>query len=475
MHWIALQWRPDADAAVEPPTPEALGWWALQFTPRVAWVDEALLLEVSGSLRLWRGGAALLRRILESNPAPVPVHHAHHAIGLVALALLRQRVRGRLPPRDRPAQLPLDTLTAALPHLPLLARLGCRTWGDVHALPRAPMVRRFGADLRTALDKAWGLVPENHGWLTLPEVFDQALELPARVEDASALIWSASRLLSSLQIWLRARQRGVLAFQLSWRLDLKRLDGRPLPPGQSLTIRTAEPEQSMVHLRRLLAERLTRIPLLAPAVQLRLRSLDTAAWQAASTSFLPEDQRQGDPLHVFVERVGARLGPAQVLAPVPCADHRPERMQSWGVAQQVVLKASARPKKTSHKPLSGGGVPAASLCASDSAAGRGGGPAATLPDALAPTWLLREPVPLQVQADGQPCHHGPLRLLTGPRRVETGWWPDATAALGAPAARDYYIAQNPAAELLWIYRERATSAQQDASARPRWYLQGLYA
>ena len=80
MHWIALQWRPDADAATEQPTPEALGWWALQFTPHVAWVDEALLLEVSGSLRLWDGRAALQRRIIESNPAPAHVHQAQAAI-----------------------------------------------------------------------------------------------------------------------------------------------------------------------------------------------------------------------------------------------------------------------------------------------------------------------------------------------------------------------------------------------------------
>ena len=33
----------------------ALGWWALQFTPHVAWVDKGLLLEVSGTLRLWGG------------------------------------------------------------------------------------------------------------------------------------------------------------------------------------------------------------------------------------------------------------------------------------------------------------------------------------------------------------------------------------------------------------------------------------
>ena len=105
----------------------------------------------------------------------------------------------------------------------------------------------------------------------------------------------------------------------------------------------------------------------------------------------------------------------------------------------------------------------------------GEGAATLLPDALAPTWLLREPLPLDVQGDDQPCHHGPLRLLTGPRRIEAGWWPDDDAPAAPAAARDYYIAQNPAAELLWIYRERATSAQQGASNQPRWFLQGLYA
>ena len=219
MHWIALQWPPDEGRAAGvalpasdgspdafAPTREALGWWALQFTPHVTWVDEALLLEVSGSLRLWGGRAALQRRIIESNPAPAHVHQAQAAIGIIAMAMLRLRVQGQPLPADRPAALPLATLTAARPHLALLSRLGLRTWGEVHALPRAPMVRRFGPDLRRALDIAWGLVPEGYPWLTLPDRFDQSLELPTRVEDAPALLWSASRLLASLQVWLRARQ-----------------------------------------------------------------------------------------------------------------------------------------------------------------------------------------------------------------------------------------------------------------------------
>ncbi len=556
MHWIALQWRPDADAATEQPTPEALGWWALQFTPRVAWVDEALLLEVSASLRLWGGHKALLRRIHESNPSPAPVIKAQAAIGIIALAMLRQRVQDKPVPAQRPAALPLATLSAARPHLALLSRLGLRTWGDVHALPRGPLVRRFGPELLRALDIAWGLMPESYPWLTLPDRFDQSLELPARVEDAPALLWSANRLLASLQLWLRARQQGVLAFELEWTLDLKRLDGRALPPTQSLVIRTAEPAQRMEHLRRLLAERLARTPMLAPATWLRLRGIDTAPWRAESVSFLPEDLRIGDPLHVFVERVGARLGPASVQAPVLRADHRPECMQGWQPAIECALSSKKDAGHLSPSPAGGGlGLGPASSPPSTSpaphppsassgqakplprgareqgrscetqltvtglaprdlpsslshraGAGRGEGslppssrgersegesppsppPGARvsrptkapqhnhLPDALTPTWLLREPLPLDVQADGQPCHHGPLRLLTGPRRIEVGWWPDAAEAASKPAARDYFIAQTAAAELLWIYRERATAAQ-PSDAAPRWFLQGLYA
>ena len=509
MHWIALQWRPDADAATEQPTPEALGWWALQFTPRVAWVDEALLLEVSASLRLWGGHKALLRRIHESNPSPAPVIKAQAAIGIIALAMLRQRVQDQPVPAQRPAALPLATLSAARPHLALLSRLGLRTWGDVHALPRGPLVRRFGPELLRALDIAWGLMPESYPWLTLPDRFDQSLELPARVEDAPALLWSANRLLASLQLWLRARQQGVLAFELEWTLDLKRLDGRELPPTQSLLIRTAEAQQAMEHLRRLLAERLAHTPMLAPATWLRLRGIDTAPWGAQSVSFLPEDQRTGDPLHVFIERVGARLGPASVQTPTLRADHRPECMQAWRAALAHDHALGKRGSSLAPSPAGGrpgwGQPPSAmppppaphpsplpkgareQAVASRGAAyslsrrageGRGEGTATSLhsllPDALAPTWLLREPLPLEVAEGGQPCHHGPLRLLAGPRRVETGWWPDP-AAPGAPvAARDYYIAQNPAAELLWVYRERATSAAPSA-AGPRWFLHGLYA
>ena len=439
MHWIALRWSPEVAAAKEVPlpSPEALGWWALQFTPRVAWVDdEALLLEVSACERLWGGRLALMREIARLNPVPdVPVQRAQGATSLVALARLRMFARGEQPPHELPSGLPLDTLSAARDHLPVLSHLGCRSWGDVEKLPRGGLSRRFGKALRAALDVAYGLAPDSHDWLQLPDAFEQKLELPALAEGAPELMWSANRLLAALQIWLRARQRGVLALELQWTLDLKRLDGVALPPHQQVTVRTAEPTQDMAHLRRLLSERLALTTLAAPASWLRLRSIETAPWAGASTSFLPEDNRKGDKLHELVERLSARLGPQQVLRAVARADHRPECRQAW----QPAL----------HKP------PAEAGHANKAA------------DAIYPPWLLREPLRLDMEGE-RPCYQGPLRKLIGPQRVETGWWGE-----GQPAVRDYYIAESPGAGLVWIYRERPSSCF--TSGSPRWYLQGLYA
>jgi protein ImuB len=464
MQWIALRWLPEDPAAVPSsesaapvrPAPElplsleALGWWALRYTPRVAWLDEALVLEVSACERLWGGRQGLMRLMVADNPVPHSrLQKVEGPTSLIALARLRLFALGQQPPADVPAALPLHTLTAARDHLDVLARMGCRTWGDVAALPRGGLSRRFGAALREALDRAWGLRPERHMWLTLPDAFEQKLELPALAENAHELMWSANRLLAALQVWLRVRQRGVLALELEWTLDLKRYNGVDLPPHQHITVRTAEPTQDMAHLRRLMSERLALTQLAAPASWLRLRSLETTPWAGASTSFLPEDNRKGDKLHELVERLSARLGPREVLVPVAQADHRPEGMQGW----QPALRKGVPPVKTKPAKDAGG--------------------ADQQPDALFPPWLLREPLPLEMR-DGHPWYQGRLRSLVGPQRLEAGWWNDGGDDEGGrPAVRDYYIAESPEAGLVWVFRERPSRCF--SSGEVRWFLQGLYA
>jgi protein ImuB len=423
VHWIALLPSHEDERA-------AWGWWALQFTPRVAQVDEALLLEVSGCERLFGGRNRLLRLILRSNQPLARAQWAQGATSLIALALLRCKLRGLPAPAALPHDLPLETLTAAGEHVATLERTGCRSWGALRTLPRGGVARRFGAALLQALDAAWGERPERYPWLTLPEVFDLRIELPALATTAPELMWSAQRLLAQLQVWLQARHLGVLALELEWTLDLKRLNGVNLPSHEQLALRTAQPTQDTGHLRRLAGEHLSRAQLAAPASHLRLRSLDTVPWPGASRSFLPDDNPKGERLHQLVERLSVRLGEDNVVVPVACEDHRPECKQRW-VPARAAPPALAAPE----------------------------------PDALYPTWLLPQPLRLEMQGD-VPCYGGRLRRLARMYRVEAAWWQQQ-----GPALRDYFIARSPQAGLVWIYRERPSGQE----GQFRWYLQGLYA
>jgi protein ImuB len=442
MHWIALQPASDAlDAPVLTDATSAWAWWALQFTPLVARLEDALLLEVSASQRLFGGVDALLAKILKPNWAAALVECTQGATSLIAFARLQCQQSGALSGHHAACDLaadalPLATLAAARPHLPTLARLGLSTWGQLRALPRGGLVRRFGAELVDALDRAYGQRPEVYPWLTLPDVFDAPLELLASVESAPALLFGARRLLTQLQVWLRARQRGVLALELVWELDARRGSGSQ----GRLELRTAQPTQDMAHLARLLAEQLARVTLPAPVLHLRMRSLQTQALAGESISLLPEDVRHGDSLHQLLERLGARLGAEQVRSVRLQADHRPEHMQRWGVVS-VATKSGANHvdftrarDQIDHQELAQG--------------------------ALYPTWLLAAPQRLGVQ-QGQPQYQGPLTLLAGPQRLEAGWLE------GRAALRDYYVARSPGAGLVWVYCDRLGAA--------RWYLHGLFA
>lgn len=428
MDWIALSPSPEGERL-------AWTWWALRFTPRVAQVEEAILLEVSASLRLFGGRRGLLQLLLKSRtdlPAPP---WAAGPTALVALALLRCKLRALPAPAQVPGDLPLELLGAALPHVPLLERTGIRTWGQLRALPRGGLSRRFGAELLAALDAAWGDRPEQYRWDTLPETFDLDLELACLATGANELMPAAGHLLRLLQHWLQARNRGVLGLELEWTLDLRRLDGVALPPKEQLPVRTARPTQEMSHLRRLVGEQLARATLAAPANHLRLRSLETVPWGGATASLLPQEQAEGERLHQLVERLSVRLGEGSVLVPRAQQDHRPECKQDW------------RPAK-SHE---------ATPCADS--------------DALYPTWLLPQPLRLRMQGE-TPCFGGPLRRLARLYRVETAWW-----EAPGPTLRDYFIARSPQAGLVWIYRERPRQLAQGLAdcARFDWYLQGLYA
>ncbi len=434
MHWAALLPLPCPDSA-SPIEPAALALWALQFTPRVAAVEEAVLLEVEASLRLF-GGAQQLQARVGAGARELGALVAWAPTGLAALALARQRVENGFagPLQQMLDGLPLEHLSAAARHQATLARVGCRTLGQVRALPRGGMARRFDAALLTALDQAYGLRPETYDWIRLPETFQARLELMARVENAPELLFGARRLLLLMSGWLAARQLGATAFTLRWCHDAMR--SRAAGTGGELTIRTAEPTQNAEHFARLLGEHLDQLELLAPAGELELLASAVEPIAQQNRSLIPDAAHQGASTRLALERIQARLGENCIRRPLLTADHRLEWMQQWTAAEP---RRGARPPPLHGLPL--------------------------------PTWVLDEPLRL-IERDHRPIYQGKLQLLLGPDRVEGGWWHRGEQdgrEVTRNVQRDYWLARSEHAGLLWVFQARL------AGDETAWFLHGHYA
>jgi protein ImuB len=414
---------------------------------------EAVLMETAASLRLWGGLPHLLALLRGQGKELGLARLATGSTGLVALARLCSQESG-ITVRNID-DLPLHTLAAAWPHLATLAQMGCSTWGQLAAMPRGGISRRFGVDLLNALDQAYGRKPETYSWLTVPEVFVVRHELHANVENASGLLFAASRQLKLLQAWLRARHQGIVACQFTWLLDIR----RNAPPQGQFIVQTAQATQDIKHLERLLAEHLDRIELPAPAHTLELRSLRSEALPQQTQNLLLEEERSGEPLHYFIERVASKLGADAIRRPLLQADHRPEAAQIWVSAAQAGSSAEASQ------------VHDASYSSHSSQASNAS-------NAFRPAWLMAKPLRLLVR-DDKPYYQGPLKLIQGPERLESSVLVQATPPYESesesasetapePVARDYFIAWNAHAGLLWVFRERLAE-------QPGWYLHGLFA
>jgi protein ImuB len=490
LHWIAWPLQALQGEGAPACVLAQQAWWALRWTPRVALWSGAgqavALMEVGSVERLWGGRQAallgMLRALREQGQEDRDGHRmrpwARAATAWQALARLRWRLQSAESRQPWPSAdaLPIWTLPALESHAPALERMGCRCWGDLRALPRAGLARRIGLAALLALDQAYGSSPHALDWLELPEHFALRADLGYPASDAQAMLQAAQPLLRALQAWLQGRHQGVLALQLRWHHDLRRVDGTELPAWEALDIRTAQPAQALAHIERLLRERLARTPWRAPVDMLELKALETAPFAAGVDSCLPPAAPGPAPLgeagsagaaacassgmawHEWVERVSARRGAQGVQVVQLQADHRPEAMQRWTPACEVLQAAARRTARVRSGP------------------GAGHGNCNPWQDLL-PPWLLDPPQPLVLQGS-RPCWQGPLQLLAGPYRLEAGWWgePQADAAL---AVRDYFIACNTAVGHVWIYRERAPGAGQQPGmpallAPAAWFAQGIY-
>ncbi len=446
----------EADPARDADALTAVAHAALAFTPNVSLAPAStaadaepphtVLLEVRASLRYFGGLTALRRRL---HDAVVPFGHTVQTVSAptpLAATLLARAHRDLhcAGPAESHAALdaaPIWLLGPGRLHWDALQGMGLRTIADLRRLPRSGLARRFGEAVLDEVDRAYGQVPDPREPIALPPVFDSRLELFARADTTQQVVHGAGMLLPRLVAWLAAQHAAtrrytlVMAHEPRWRAS-------QTPAATTLDVALAEPSRDAGHLLGLLQERLAQIDLVAPTLELRLQCADIVRLSPPNTELFPTSRGEREGLTRLIERLQARLGPAQVQCLREVEDHRPER------ATAVVLADAARRPPPARDRSSRPAVARPS--------------AASVP--IRPVWLLSDAEPLQEEGAGPLLGGRSLRLLSGPERIESGWWD------GDLAQRDYYIAQDTDGTLLWIYRSRLLFS----AGAIGWFLQGRF-
>ncbi|MGC4028066.1 MAG: DNA polymerase Y family protein [Steroidobacteraceae bacterium] len=402
-----------------------------RFTPRMALEPpDALLLELAGSQRLFGGLRPLLSALRTAFPAPLPLAMA--PTPLAALVLARAGCNGCItsPVRlhSRLAPLPLATLRWPEEVLERLHDMGVTCVGDLLRLPRAGLARRIGPEHLRQLDCLVGLSADPRVALAPAERFFERIDPDGETLDRDRLLAALAPSFGRLEDFLRARQRGIIALRVM-------LVHRAGPPTICM-LRCVVAEYRAARFTALLAARLESLRLDQPVRRLQLTAGRLRRFAAASGG-LWQPGEQGGALQAqlpeFLQTLLARLGEGAVYGLAAVAEHRPER-QWRGVVPWLPQHAEAAPMT--------------------------GGPAR-------PLGLLPQPLALAVEQDAAGSVRGlwyegaALQLVSGPERIESGWWD------GGDIRRDYYIARTDQGALLWVFRERGEPG--------RWFLHGCFA
>ncbi|HMA10685.1 MAG TPA: hypothetical protein VKO83_02280, partial [Steroidobacteraceae bacterium] len=261
--------------------------------------------------------------------------------------------------------------------------------------------------------------------------FSQRIEPDFETTDRERLLTALQPALQQLEEFLRERQRGVMALRLV-------LHHRRAVPGQCL-LRCVVPEYRAARFTALLTARLETLQLAGPVRSMELVAGRPRRFLARSSTLWTPGEHGGEAalVHVapeFLQTLLARLGERAAYGLARVDEHRPER-QYRRVPPVLVETDAAMPMDR--------------------------------PVASRPLGLVREPVPLDAVCDAagrvrrlryQGCD---LALVSGPERIESGWWD------GADVARDYYVAATGEGARWWIFRECA--------APRRWFLHGCFA
>jgi protein ImuB len=393
---------------------ESLAEWAQMLTSAVSVeAPESLLLEVAGSLKLFGSLEAIKSKLREELgrryrdfrfcAAPTATAALWLARAASADVLQWRQLAGSL------AELPL-TVTRWPPEVrALLDDVGLRTVGDCARLPRDGFARRVGRSYLDELDRAFGRRVDLRAEFKAPQAWSSVAELGEESVDGAIFIEAAEQLLHELCAELARRQAEIAELELAF-LHLHR------PPTlERFDLR--EPTLDRDRLLHLIEDRLERSALPVPAVALRMKSGVFRPLERHNADLF-EAKPFAERAQALLERLQGRFGGAAVYGLRAVAEHRPEK--AWAKS----LECNGHPARGIAQPA----------------------------HEARPLWLLRKPVAIEPRKDS-------LELVSGPERIESGWWDEQDVA------RDYYTAKNSRGQRLWVFRDHRTRS---------WFLHGLF-
>lgn len=405
----------------------------LFLTPAVSIASEdTLLLEISGSLKLFRGVGIILdslRQHLDNCKHAWRLAAGHTPLAAELLLQQTDHATHPDPQRIEPECLKEETLRR-LQHVPVgalsvdrklaraLAAPGFATLGELLALPRSAQGKRYGRDWLDWLECLLGEKPDPRRPIEMPRRFHADTEFAEPVEQVQGLVFPAQRLLEKLDAFLNLHQLHSKAIrwhfhhedaQVSRLLIRRASDQETANLWQELTRRHFEHLQLSAPVQKLALDCARPLPRRAAAL-----SLFEQAWQRPAAATLLERLATLPALHT------------EMLHATDC--HVPELAQLRLPAMQA---HPAKRETTSDRQLS--------------------------PFVDSPLWLLDTPLALRQQQQ-QPVWRGArLELLPGEHCLHSHWWQQGVA-------RHYRIGRHPDGACCWLFRD----------SQQQWFLHGFF-
>lgn len=433
---------------------------ARRWSPSVTLAGEDLLfLDLTGVAHLHGGEARMLRRLhalLARLGFAAKIAVADTLGAAWAFARLRPETLLLCPAGEHGAwlaPLPVEALRLENDALDLLHRLGVDSIGQLAALPRAPLVRRFGTTIAARLDQALGRIPEPVTPVIPPEpiAVTQRFAEPIATPEAIAH-WLGDlvhRLAEALaEAGQGARRIGLVA---------DRVDGVP----QRIGIGLARASRDPAHLLRLLARRIDQIE---PGYGLDAMTLHLLRSEPLGS--LPVDERLDaetvPDLAPLIDTLATRIGMARLWRMRPVESDVPERSAA-ALPPLDPLEREAPPLKADDVRQLDRNAPLPPWH----------------PDWPRPIRLLRRPERLDHVVAALPDQ--PPRRFTwrgerhevvradGPERIHGEWWKRATET---HATRDYFRVEDERGRRYWLFRQG--DGERSVTGDLSWYLHGLF-